>query len=171
MNSLKYKFRKYADNYPYLFKKEKSMIKKLLKKANIEHIGSSSVNGLGGKGIIDIAIAVPKKEMLKTIKKLKKFKYDYKKFAGNKERKFLQKIIKYKGKERRIHIQLTSHGSGTWKSMTTIRDYLRKHKDMAKKYAMLKKEAVKYAKGDGEKYRNYKKSFLDKIEKMALKEK
>lgn len=166
----KYSFRKYKDNYNQLFKKEKYKLKKIFPIAEIEHIGSSAVPSLGGKGILDIAISVSKKAIPNAIKKLQGNGFEYKPFAGDKDRRFLQKIIKYVGGERRVHIQLTYKNSKTWKSMVALREYLTKHKEVAKEYARVKREAVKHAKGEGKKYMEYKKSFLQKIEKLALKE-
>lgn len=57
----KYVFRRYNSKYELLFNKEKAKLKKILPKAKIEHVGSTAVKGLGGKGIIDISIIVPKK--------------------------------------------------------------------------------------------------------------
>ena len=54
--------------------------------------------------------------------------------------------------------------------MITVRDYLEKNPKAIKEYERVKKEAIKHAKGEGKKYREYKKSFLQKIEKLALKE-
>jgi len=67
-----------------------------------------------------------------------------------------------------MHIQLTNTNSKTWKSMIALREYLKKHKDVAKEYTQIKKEAIKHAKGEGKKYRQYKKPFLQKIERLAL---
>ena len=53
--------------------------------------------------------------------------------------------------------------------MLAVRDYLRKNPEALKEYEQIKKEAIKHAKGEGRKYREYKKSFLQKIEKLALK--
>jgi len=50
-----------------------------------------------------------------------------------------------------------------------FRDYLVKNPKIAKEYAKIKKEAVKHAKGEGEKYRGYKHKFLQKIGREALK--
>ena len=166
----KYSFKKYKEDYTQLFKKEKYKLKKIFPKAETEHIGSSAIRNLGGKGIIDIAISVSKKAIPNAIKKLQRNGFEYKPFAGDKDRIFLQKIIKYAGNERRVHIQLTNTNSKTWKSMMALREYLKKHKDVAKEYAQVKREAVKHAKGEGKKYRKYKKFFLQKIEKLALKE-
>ena len=52
--------------------------------------------------------------------------------------------------------------------MIAIRDYLRKNPETAKEYEKLKKKAVIYAKGNGEKYRKYKNNFLQNIERLAF---
>ncbi|NIA04057.1 MAG: hypothetical protein GWP09_01775 [Nitrospiraceae bacterium] len=166
----KYSFHKYSEKYKQLFNREKAKLKKILPKANIEHIGSSSIKGLGGKGIIDIAISVPKKQIQTATRKLERNGYDFRPKGGNKERIFFQRVIRYNGNERRVHIQLTHLNSKSWRSMLAVRDYLRKNPKARREYERIKKEAVKYAKGEGEKYREYKKPFLQKIEKLALKE-
>lgn len=170
INLEKYSFKKYSENYHKLFLREKCRIKRYLPKSVIEHIGSTAVPGLGGKGIIDVLITVPKREINKTLRLLIRQDYDYRASGGDNERKFLQRIIRYAGKERRIHIQLTHNSSYTAKSVLAVRDYLIKHPDQLKKYAWIKKEAVRYAKGEGKKYREYKDSFLKRIEKAAFKE-
>ena len=154
----KYSFKKYSEKYKQLFNKEKTKLKKIFPRAKIEHVGSSSIKGLGGKGMIDVAISIPKKEIQNAIKKLQRNGYDFRPSGGDKERSFFQKIIKYNGNERRVHIQLTHSDSKTWKSMIAVRDYLQKNKEAVKEYARVKKEATKHANGEGKKYREYKKS-------------
>lgn len=165
----KYKFRKYDSIYPELFEKEKKRIMKILgKNIEIEHVGSTSVPGLGGKGIIDIAIKTPKNKIKLFIKRLKKVGYEYNpEHPKDARRIFLQRRIFYKGKERRVHIHLTLNKL-FWDSFIVFRDYLINDNKSCKEYAQIKKEAIKYAKGDGKKYRDYKNSFLQKILKKAL---
>ncbi len=166
----KYSFNKYSEKYVLLFNREKNKLKKIFTGAEIEHVGSSSIKGLGGKGIIDVAISVPKNQIQNSIKKLEKNGYDLRPNGGDKERFFFQKVIKYKRNERRVHIQLTHSNSETWKSLLAVRDYLRKNPKLIEDYERIKKEAIKHADGEGKKYREYKKSFLQKIENLALKE-
>lgn len=170
-NPAKYSFYKYSKKYKLLFSKERYKLKTILPNAKIEHIGSSAVEGLGGKGIIDIVIAVPKNRIKNTTNKLKAKKYDLRPNGNNNDRLFFQKIIKYKNKERRVHLHLTSNNSKTWNSLIAVRNYLRENKKIAEKYAKLKKKAVVFAKGIGKKYRDYKDAFIKKIEKLALKNK
>src|SRR3989344_2814880 len=70
INKDKYKFEKYNPIYKILFQKEKAKLIKIFPKSQIEHVGSTSVPDLGGKGIIDIAISAPKNQINNSIKKL-----------------------------------------------------------------------------------------------------
>src|SRR3989344_39977 len=169
-NLKKYTFRKYSEKFLLLFKKERARLRKILPKAKIEHIGSSAVKGLGGKGIIDITIAVSKKSLEISLLKLKKKGYDYRPSGGDRYRKFFQRIIRSHGDERRVHVHLTWENSKALRVHVAIREYLRKHKDVAKKYAQIKKQGVKHARGEGAKYRKYKDAFIKNLEKKALKE-
>ena len=90
----KYFFNKDSEKYKQLFNKEKSKLKKVFPRAEIEHVGSSSIKGLGGKGIIDIAISIPKNQIPDAIKKLERNGYDFRPKGGDKERRFFQKITK-----------------------------------------------------------------------------
>lgn len=164
----KYKFKSFNKKYPELFKKEKIKLKKsLTNNVEIEHVGSTAVPGLGGKGIIDILVYVSKKDFDKNFRILEKNKFQYKKHPGDNKRKFFQKRIVYGGKERRVHIHLTSD-KGFRNSFIAFRDYLRKNKKARDEYIKIKKEAASKAKEDKDKYSNYKLSFLKRHIKKAL---
>ena len=165
----KYVFNNFSEKYKKYFINEKYKIGNILPKAKIEHVGSSSVRGLGGKSIIDIAISVPKKEIDYSRKILQKKGYVYRPIAGDKDRTFLERKIEYAGKESWVHIQLTYTNSKIWKSMIAVREYLKQHREIIKEYEQIKKEAVNNAKGEGKIYREYKRQFLNRIEKEALK--
>ena len=163
----KYKFIGYNPSFPNRFIREKRKLKKILKNAKIEHIGSSAVKGLGGKGILDIAIAVSKKDIIKTKKILEKNKYVFKQSGGTEERLFFKKYYKYSGKTRLVHLQLSFTDSQSWKNQILVRDFLKVNKKAREDYACVKNKAVKFAKGDGKKYREYKHNFLQNLIKRA----
>ena len=166
----KYSFNKYSNKYGQLFNEEKTKLKNIFPRVKIEHVGSTSIPGLGGKGIIDIAIKTPRNKLNQFLKKLEGLGYKYnKEHPRNDESVFLQKRIRYDGKERRIHIHLTLDDK-FWNSFIVVRDYLRNHDKECDNYTRIKKEAIKHAKGEGKKYRKYKNPFLEKILKLALKE-
>lgn len=167
----KYVFRRYSKIYPKLFEKEKKKIEKSLgKNLKIEHVGSTSIPGLGGKGIIDIAIKTPRNKANQFMKKLEKLGYESNSAHPRDNRRvFLQKRIRYCGKERRIHIHLTLNND-FWNSFIVFRDYLRVHKKDMLKYAKIKKKAAKISNQDREKYHSCKKGVIDEIQKKALKD-
>ncbi|MCX6750498.1 MAG: GrpB family protein [Candidatus Pacearchaeota archaeon] len=165
----KYTFKPYSSKFKELYLKEKSKLKKILPtNTKIEHVGSTAVPGLGGKGIIDISILSPKKNLKRYMQSLEKEGFEYKPHPGDDKRKFMQKIIKYKEKERRVHIHLCLTKE-FWNSFIAFRDYLRENNVARDEYAKIKREGAKCAKGDGKKYSEYKMDFLKKLAKEAIK--
>jgi len=160
---MKYQFRKYNPKYKVFYQKEKVKLKKILPKdVNIEHIGSTAVPRLGGKGIVDILIGINKKDLLNIKNILQKHKYSFP-IGGDKKRLYVEKDYRYKGQTRRVHLQIVPKNSKEWNNPIKIREHLKKDKNKARKYAELKKKAVKISKGKGKIYKNYKKSFLNKL--------
>ncbi|MFH1551828.1 MAG: GrpB family protein [bacterium] len=159
----KYKFRRYDKRFPDIYKREKIKLKKVIPNAIIEHIGSTAVPGLGGKGIIDILVAVNRKEINKIKNQLERANYVFKESGGESDRLFFKKNYKYHGKTRIVHLQLTHHDSYIFKRMIKFRDKLIKDKEYAKKYEGVKKEAVKIARGEGKIYRKHKKKIFKEI--------
>jgi len=166
----KYKFRAYSKDFPKLYKKERAKLMKILpKNIKVEHFGSTAIPGLGGKGIVDIIIAAKKgKNKMKDI--LLEKRYKIMPNASGDDRISFKKVYKNKRKTRRVHVHITSHNGKEWKGVLAFRDYLIKHPLITGKYAKIKKEAVKIAKGEGKLYRRHKGAFIKKITKLALKE-
>jgi len=166
--SRKYVFRKYSERFPALFAYEKKRLREIFPSALIEHVGSSAVPNLGGKGIVDVMVAVPKQSVASALRKLTAHEYEYTGRGGSQDRKFLRRIVRYAGRERGVHIHLTHDGSHIWRAAVAVRNYLRRNKTIAREYAKLKRLAVREAGDDGKKYRRLKKDFLDQIERKAL---
>jgi len=155
----KYVFRKYKNSYSQLFEKEKKRLLRILGNVKIEHIGSTSVPNLGGKGIVDILVGVNKNEIDKFYNKLTSSKYISMPNASDKSRFSFKKDYGLFFR-RRVHIHLTWTNSKTWKETLNFKKNLIKSKNLKEKYSNLKKEAVKIANGDGEIYRKLKKDFI-----------
>ena len=165
----KYIFRKYNPEYRDFFISEKKKILNILgTKAKIEHIGSTAVPGLGGKGILDIVVSVSKSKFTKSKEKLEKGGYEFREKASYPERLFFRIDYPYRRRERRVHIHLTTFNSQDWKGMIGFRNYLLKHPATVRRYAEIKKEAVRKARGNGKKYRKYKEKFIKGVLKKAL---
>ena len=163
----KYVFKPYSETFPKLFEKEKKRIMAHIKQPMvIEHVGSTAVPGLGGKGIIDIAIAVPQDEMQTLIKHLQTLGYEYRPTFSTPDRAYF--VIYLPDDEegtRRYHVHLTFPESQEWKELLGFRDYLRTHPQEAQEYADLKKKAASEADQDGETYRKLKAPMFKKFKK------
>lgn len=166
----KYVFRRYTLEYRALFTSEKKKIAKALgSTTKIEHVGSTAVPNLGGKGILDIVVGVSKSKVAEAKKKLEKAGYEFREKASYPERLFFRRDYSYKNGKRRIHIHLTKFDGKDWKEMIGFRDYLLKHPEAVERYVKIKKTGVKKALGDGEKYRKHKEKFIENILRKALK--
>ncbi len=160
----KYVFRKYSSKYKDFFNSEKKkIIKNLGSRSKIEHVGSTAITKLGGKGIVDIAIGVSKLELLKVKNKLEEVGYKFSEAASCPKRLFFKAEYLYNNKKRRVHIHLMEFDSQNWQEIIGFRDYLLKNPDIVKQYIKIKKEAIKKSLGDGENYRKYKEKFIENI--------
>ena len=165
----KYVFRKYNPEYRAFFTAEKKKIVKALgSSAKIEHVGSTAIPNLGGKGILDIIVGVSKSKFAEAKKKLEKAGYEFREKASYPERLFFRIDYPYKNIKRRIHIHLTKFNGQDWKEIIGFRNYLLKYPDAVEQYVKIKKEGVKKALGDGEKYRKHKEKFIENILKKVL---
>ena len=161
----KYVFDPYDHIFPILFEKEKKRILAQINKAlHIEHVGSTAVPGLGGKGIIDIAILAKKNDMAEISRALQRvLGYEFRpSFSTSDRLYFVIYLPDPKKKTRRYHIHLTHPDSPIWQELIGVRDYLKHHPDAVKEYAKIKQQAVQNQQ-EGEAYRKIKDPFLKKI--------
>jgi GrpB-like predicted nucleotidyltransferase (UPF0157 family) len=161
----KYVFKPYSNAFPILFDQEKQRLTSHLKGAlKIEHVGSTAIPQLGGKGIIDIAIAVDKKEMDSISKQLQELGYEFRPSFSTPDRLyFIIYLPDPEEDKRRYHIHLTYPESQDWKDLIFLRDYLRSHPEEAKKYGELKEKAANASNEVGEKYRMLKDPLIREI--------
>lgn len=161
----KYFYKPYSKIFSGLFLKEKERISFFLKNAlAIEHIGSTAIPHLGGKGIIDIAIVVAKEEMEYSCNILQKLGYEFRLSFSTADRFYLIAYLANPEEgSRRYHIHLTYPSSKDWKELIGFRDYLRAHPETVEKYATLKKHAATVANQNGEQYRKMKEPIFQKI--------
>lgn len=158
---LKYVFREFSREYAGFFIQEKEKLRKILETAKIEHVGSTSIKGLGGKGIVDILVGVSRFPEAK--KRLEQEKYKFSENGSTQQRLFFSREYSYKSQKRKVHLHLTKVNGRDWEEIIGFRNYLLKHPKLAEQYASIKKEGVKKAWGDGEKYRKHKEKFIRNV--------
>lgn len=165
----KYVFKAYDKRFPVLFAKEKRRIASKLEATSlVEHVGSTAVPNLGGKGIIDIAIIANPENLDMVSNQLQDLGYEFRPQHSTPDRLFFrQDLADAQEGTRRYHIHLMRRGSNEWDAMIAFRDYLRAHPDEANQYATLKKKAAEEADEDGVKYRALKDPMFEKISKAA----
>jgi GrpB-like predicted nucleotidyltransferase (UPF0157 family) len=167
----RYVFKPYSKKLKKAFLSEKKFLSRILSKivgVEIHHIGSTSVEGLGGKGIIDIIVIVPKKSVTKAKRILVKNGFLYK--SKMRERTFHSKYyVDYKMVPKLIHLHLTHHGSGELEIALSFVEYLRAHKKARLSYQNLKQRASKLYSADSKEYTEYKRKFVESTLKKALK--
>lgn len=154
----KYVFKPYSKIFPHLFDKEKERIACCVNTAQaIEHVGSTAVAGLGGKGIIDIAVAVDRRDWESAKRELQSLGYEFRATGSTNDRWFFRMDLPDPEEgRRRYHVHLTYPKSADWNGLIGFRDYLSAHPDEAHRYAEMKKSALIEAGQDGKKYRQLK---------------
>jgi len=165
----KYVFKPYSKKFPELFEKEKKRISSYCKEAIIiEHVGSTAIPDMGGKGIIDIAIASDALDAVS--KSLQELGYEFRPQYSTAERLYFKtELPDSEEGTRRYHVHLMHPSSKEWHEMLAFRDYLKAHPAEAKKYAELKKKAAEEVNEDGAKYRELKAPIFDEISKKHKK--
>jgi GrpB-like predicted nucleotidyltransferase (UPF0157 family) len=160
----KYHFRRYDPIYKTFFRIEKKRLARSLDPGvKVEHVGSTAVSGLGGKGILDILIGTGDSGIGATKDRLQRLGYEFRQKASTEKRLFLRMDYKYELGIRRVHVHVTKLNGKDWKEMVSFRNHLLENKDAIAEYSKVKRHAVKVAKGDGKIYRKQKEEFIRKI--------
>ena len=127
----------------------------------VEHVGSTSVEGLAAKPIIDIDVVVKLDNMQKVIRALECIGYIHEGNLGIEGRE----AFAYEGKEhlQTHHLYVCPEDSEELKRHLIFRDYLRTHQDVREKYGSIKLEAAKLYPDDIDKYIDYKSPVIEEI--------
>jgi len=160
----------YDSKAPEIFEETKQFICNIIPyPVEIEHIGSTAVVGLGGKGIIDILIITKRQQQLAEIAEILRNNG----FSHNPEAKhaedrfFVSGPYRYNEKELHIHIHITFSGSKEHKDKLLFRSYLRRHPEETETYFELKKQWSMEAGSDGSKYTELKASYINEVLERA----
>ena len=128
---------------------------------SIEHVGSTSVEGLAAKPIIDIDVVVTKERINDAILALKSIGYIHEGNLGISGRE----AFAYKGKEhlQQHHLYVCPQDSLELKRHLAFRDYLRTHPEAVNEYSIIKMKAASLYPEDIDKYIEYKAPVIENI--------
>lgn len=190
---MKIELQKYNPEWENEFKNIKAeLIKKIgFVNPHIEHIGSTSINGLSAKPIIDILIGLENSDLLdEVINPLLEQDYVYYP-VFNEMMPYRRFFVKHKNKthlntiniinnekdipksteehnSRLAHIHILIYNSEHWLRHIAFRNYLRAHLSIQKEYQKLKEELSMKNWLDGNDYNKAKNDFIKIEEKKAI---
>ncbi|MBN2335924.1 GrpB family protein [Candidatus Bathyarchaeota archaeon] len=150
----------YDSSWPRRFEEEKRRLLEALGDVVVEHIGSTSVPGLGAKPIIDIMVGVDGREAADRYQKtLEGIGYDDVTPQPGEEEWFY--CLGRGSRELYYHVHLVIHGSSDWARHIRFRDYLRGHPERANLYNELKKRLAEDYGADRTGYTEAKTKFIN----------
>ncbi|HEX8475278.1 MAG TPA: GrpB family protein [Pyrinomonadaceae bacterium] len=152
----------YTDEWRRSFESEKRLLETAIgrRALGIEHVGSTSVEGLEAKPIIDVAVAVRRlSDGEECVGALRQVGYEYKGENGLPTQRFF-----VKGEPRRTHcLHVVEIDGDEWRNYLLFRDYLRHNRDVMEAYAQLKRDlAQQYATNRGA-YTEAKAAFIARV--------
>ena len=128
----------------------------------IEHVGSTSVEGLSAKPIIDIDVVIDDYDVFaEVVEALRSIGYSHEGNLGIEGRE----AFKYDGKEHLMkhHLYVCTKDSKELKRHLAFRDYLRLHPEAVLEYSRIKEEGARLFPDDIDKYIEYKGPFIEEI--------
>lgn len=164
----KYVFKDYEEIYPSLFDLEKKRILDTkVEVASIEHVGSTAVPSMGGKGIIDLAVLIHPSKMKETVSIFETLGYEFRENFSTEDRFYFVGYFEDSfGVIRTYHLHLIRAGSLIWNEMIGFRDFLRNDPSARLEYAAIKKLACDTAEQSQDKYQKVKEPFIKKINSL-----
>ncbi|MDC2865025.1 GrpB family protein [Bacillus sp. BP-3] len=160
----------YTSKWTLQFTEEQKIIKDIVGDAAlaIEHIGSTSVEGLSAKPILDIMVGVRDlNEIDMFIEPLKAIGYEHVLHEEFPNRRFFRKGLWRAGTH---HLHIYQYGSEEWNHNLLFRDYIRNHPNVRQQYEQLKKELANKHRFDRVAYTNAKAPFIVDVIQKAKKE-
>jgi GrpB-like predicted nucleotidyltransferase (UPF0157 family) len=151
----------YDPGWQQLFNEEKIKIKSAISESKIwiEHIGSTSVEGLIAKPIIDIQLGIKDWIFLDEVKLiLIGLGYEYFGEAGVAGRHYFRKRGDYAFN---VHVMLLE--STLWRNNILIREFLKNNKDIANEYGRFKVLAIENGFNRLLAYSDHKNSFISEL--------
>lgn len=160
----------YNSNWKKEYEKEEKLLKNVLGSRIIEihHIGSTSIEGLSAKPIIDILIVINSLEDIKEIEELlKPYGYENRGEQGVPDRRFFAK-----GSEdaRSHYLHFVEPHSKTYYNQVYFKKYLIEHPEYIKKYCDLKQKLAEKYKDERPKYTAGKNEFITMVVNLAKEE-
>jgi GrpB-like predicted nucleotidyltransferase (UPF0157 family) len=153
----------YDEQYPQVFAEVVKAIQAVLPSAHAEHVGSTSIPGLGGRKVLDIVLATePGKhdEMESQLLRLGNVKNPFTHFLP-----MLTWSMRYREKDYPVLLYLLPEEHDIYQGWIAFRTYMQQHPEEAQRYAEVKKRAIAEGKTDPASYQQAKTPYLEDLVK------
>ncbi|HEX8289676.1 MAG TPA: GrpB family protein [Pyrinomonadaceae bacterium] len=160
------KLAEYNSDWQRIYAAEAKVLRGLICEyiADVQHIGSTSVEGLIAKPVIDIVIGAKKLGNVSfCISPLESIGYEYKGENGISERYYFGK-----GNPRLFHLHFVEYEGNLWKNYINFRNRLCENADLRDEYASLKRNLALQFEHNRAAYTDSKTSFIEKV--LSLKD-
>jgi len=157
----------YQPGWHDLFRQEALLLRSVMgeEALQIEHIGSTSLEGMPAKPIIDLMVAIPSLTgAQRWIPQLEALTYEWRPDTEVPDRLFFAKGPRH---QRTHHLSLAEPTSYFYRSKLLFLKFLRRHPDSFAEYRRLKEQLVTQHAQDRASYTKGKEAFVERILQLA----
>lgn len=157
----------YQAKWKELYEEEAARLRTTLGKKllRLEHVGSTAVDGMEAKLLIDMMAAAGNLEEARSlVPVLEGLGYEHRGNGGVEGRIFFAKGPRNR---RAYHLSLTETSSDHWQRSLLFREYLRAHPEVASEYRKLKQKLAREYPEDRESYTAGKNHFIEQAIRSA----
>jgi GrpB-like predicted nucleotidyltransferase (UPF0157 family) len=134
------KFVEYDPAYPSVFARLKQTVHSVLPNAAIEHVGSTSVPGLGGRGAIDAVLLSETPDHAAIVTALRRVAFA--EFPYGPARPALTTSLQVQGREYGVLLYLLPRTHELVQGWLAFREYMRENPQEVERYAAIKRAAI-----------------------------
>ncbi len=156
-------FEQYDENYPRAFAELVESIRTLLPRDRVEHVGSTSVPGLGGRRVLDVVIPAAPKDQERIRAAL--FSLGFTDFPYAHIKPMLKGSVRWEGQEYPVLLYLLPEEHEYFTGWMAFREYMRQHPEEIERYAEVKRAAVARGDTDPWRYQQAKTPYLEDLGK------
>jgi GrpB-like predicted nucleotidyltransferase (UPF0157 family) len=155
----------YDPDAPEVAQRVALMVTHRLPTLTVEHVGSSSVPGCAGKGVIDLMLLYPpgQLEEAKGVLAELGFQRQTSRDPFPEDRPMRTGSVQYQGKRYRLHVHVLAAASQESKEMRAFRDRLRADPGLVAAYVARKREIIESGVSDSLEYVRVKGSFVQGV--------
>lgn len=151
-------YQPYDPALPEVFAEIRTLILRLLPTVRVEHVGSTSVPGLGGRNVIDLAVLAPEEDHSTVRSSLQQSGFEPSPFPH-----YLPLLVTTavsSGRSYPVLAYVVTPTSDVYAGWASFRDHMRTHPDDARDYDKVKQEVIAQGHTDGEAYQAAKTPFI-----------